>query len=73
MENVPDASLHLIRGLVRKGDGKHRFRPHLKVFNQMRHAISDDSSLTAARAGEYEDRSFRSFDGPKLFRVEKFR
>ena len=71
LQQIPHASLHLVRGFVGERDGKNGLRPDLQVVDQVRDAIGDDARLAAAGARENEHRSFGCLHGFELLRIEK--
>src|SRR5213593_1520327 len=72
-EKIADAKLHLIGRFVGECDGEDLLRPDVAIFNQVRHAISDDPRLPAPRARENQDRALGGLNSFELFGIEKFR
>src|SRR6058998_3600771 len=72
-KKIANAKLHLIGGFIGECNGEDLLRPDVAIFNQVRHAISDDPGLAAACAGENKNRALGTFHGVELFGIEKLR
>src|SRR5438128_1409937 len=65
-----DTLAHLVRGLIREGNRQYGGRRHPPRGDNVRDTMRDDSRLTTARAGEYEERSLRMTDRFPLLRIQ---
>ncbi len=61
--------LHLVGGLVGKGDGQNPLRPDA-VADQLGNAVSDDAGLSRARPGQHQQRPGERVDGVILGGVQ---
>ncbi len=68
-----DALAHLIRGLVREGDGEDGLRIDPAVLNHVSDAEGERTRLPGARSREDQDGPFDALRGRTLFRVEFFK
>ena len=66
-----DARPHLLRGLVREGDGEHFVRLRVAVADEIRDAAGDDARLARSRAGEDQQRPVGVQDRVALFGVQR--
>ena len=64
------AVAHLLRRLVREGDGEDLVRIDVADGEQVGDAVRQDARLAAARPGHDEDRPFGCRDSLALLRVE---
>ncbi len=71
LQQIPDAELHLVGGLVRECYGEDGIRPNADAFDKMHDAIGNNTRLSAAGAGQDEYRPFSGVYGFELLRVEK--
>jgi hypothetical protein len=63
----------LIGRFIGERYGEDVFRPNVKVFDQMRHTVRNDSGFTATGARKNQNGSLCRFNRFQLFRIEKLR
>ena len=71
-EQRGDALAHFGRGLIGERNGEDRRRRHVALGDDVRDAMSDDASFSAASTGEDKQRTFRVAHRFSLLRVEPF-
>ena len=69
-EKVGDAILHFFGGFVGERDGENRFGGYA-ARDELGHTKRDGARLAGSRPREDEDRTFGTFGGETLFRVQR--
>ena len=67
------ALAHFAGGFIGESDGENRRRRHVALGDDVRDAMSDDASFSAARTGQDQQRAFRVAHRFSLLRVQPFK